>query len=560
MVNLTEMDETGWAQIHYAALNGYLLSVERFIEEDPELLEYETTDGKSSTPFLLAVSGGNKDCVEFFIKKGAKLGVQNRFNQGPIEILLLNKNIDLLQFFIDAKYPDLPVWRKLFRFLLSDCEEEAKNAAECLQMLTVSNDETGTNPNWELLRNEGGVVALVRLLRGNMADEAKVPIIMAMLNMLNCDKITNEMVGKGVIGSLVKLLKSQNVDVLKAATKLLNELGQTLEYADQEVDAGVLPVLVKVMNEQTDVDVLVNIIKNFGTIAQTSSKNQNKVAMNPTFVEGIISLFQTFYLNKTLGFDLTDSIEKFVNNNPTAQVAFINEGICANLIMMLTKVQNRDLQLSAVDAVHALAKDNPQTQKAILNEKLDKYLMQLFKKGRSEKLQEKTASCLWAIAGKNLEVQREIAMKMGVPLLIGFVKSMTENLHYIGSEGLGVLAQGPISFREHISPNGTPSLVQLLRTTHEDIVLSVMKTLRHLCVAIGFVPHQENQKAISQTPGIRYLIALMTYSKNPLIQVKSALTLGYICLGKYQAILVFLFNEWWRFVVMRIWRSKKYKI
>lgn len=539
MVNLTEMDENGWAQIHYAALNGYLLSVERFIEEDPELLEYETGDSKNSTPFLLAVTGGNKECVEFFIKKGAKIGVQNRFNQGPIEILLLNKNIELLQFFIDAKYPDLPVWRKLFRFLLSDSEEEAKNAAECLQMLTVYNSETGTNPNWELLRNEGGVVALVRLLRGNMSDEAKVPIIMSMLNMLKCEKITVEMVGKGVIGSLVKLLKSECVDVLTAATKLLNELAKTAEYADQEVDAGVLPILVKLMNELNDTAVLVHIIQNFGNIAQTGLKNQNKVTTTPTFIEGMVNLFQAFY-NNTLGFDLTSSIEKLVNNNHVAQCAFVNEGICASLIKMLTKVHNRDLQLSAVDAVYALAKDNPQTQNAILNEKLDKYLMQLFNKGRSEKLQEKTATCLWAIAGKNLEVQRDVAMKMGVPLLIGFVKSMTENLHYIGSEALGVLAQGPISLRDQIAPNGTPSLVQLLRTPREDIVLSVTKTLRHLCVATGFVPHQENQKAISQTPGIHYLIAQMTYSKNPMIQVESALTLGYICLGKFDADFVFI--------------------
>lgn len=528
IINVAEMDENGWAQIHYAALNGHLLSIEMFMEEDPELIEYATNDGKNSTPFLLAVSGGHKECIEYFIENDAKLNVENSFNQGAIEILLLNKNIDLLQFFIDKNYEDLPVWRKLFRFLLSHSEEEAANAAECLQMLTECNAETGMNPNWERLRNEGGIAALVRLLSETMTSEAKVPLIMSMFNMSACEKNTTEMVAKGLIMTLVKLLRCGCVEIVTAVTKLLNELAKTGIYAEKELDIGLVPILVKVMHEYDDTNIHRHIIQNFGQMAEKSERCQIKMATIPEFVTQIIDSFHD--ISTDLGSDLTNCLEKIVKDNPATQCIFINEGICANLILML-KAQNRDVQLSAVDAIYALANDNPETQGVILNEKLDLYLMQLFRKNRSEKIQERTANSLWAIAGKSIEVQRDIAMKMGVPLLIGFVKSMSENLHYIGSEGLGALAQDPISFRKQIAPRGTPSLVQLLCTPREDIVRSVMKTLRHLCVATGFVPNENNQWAISQTPGLRYLIVLMTNSTNPSIQVEAAVTLGYISLG-----------------------------
>ena len=62
-----------------------------------------------------------------------------------------------------------------------------------------------------------------------------------------------------------------------------------------------------------------------------------------------------------------------------------------------------------------------------------------------ESTQERTASALWAIAGDDLDEQRTIAGLMGVSLLVDFLKVRQdfEQLSFIGSECLGVLAHGP---------------------------------------------------------------------------------------------------------------------
>ncbi|XP_036370719.1 ankyrin and armadillo repeat-containing protein-like isoform X3 [Octopus sinensis] len=529
----TEMDAQGWAQIHHAALAGYILSVEKYIEEDPELLEYETTDDLNSTPFLLAVTGGKLECVQFLIKKGAKINAQNSKGQGAVEISLLNNDKAILQYFIDTKFPELPVWKKLFQCLLSDIIKEAVKAAECLEMLTEPYEESteGVNPNWNCLLHEGGISALIKLLRGNIYPSVQSPIVRSLLNMVQCEQTARDMVKKGVLVTLAKLLKSSDREVLKATTMLLMELANVPEHADAEIEENIPAILVDVLTRQTNTDVLVTSLQVLSNIAASKPENQAAVVNTENLFASVINLFKLYYSSKSLSNDLTNAVQSFVKSNPAAQYAFIEKGICVPLTMILTKVRVRELQLNAVDTIHYLAINNPQTQKILLNEQLDKYLMHLFSRGRSEKLQEKTASSLWAIAGTDVYIQRMMATRMGVPLLLSFIKSMTENLHYIGSEALSVLAQGPISYRNEIAPQGTLTLVQLLRTQREDIVLSATRTLRHLCVATGFVAYHNNQQLITQTNGAKQLTALMANSKNLYIKVEAALTLAYISLG-----------------------------
>lgn len=94
-----------------------------------------------------------------------------------------------------------------------------------------------------------------------------------------------------------------------------------------------------------------------------------------------------------------------------------------------------------MEAIHRLAANNPHVQHDVLELGAERLLMQLLKKRNAESLQEKTAMALWALAGDDINEKREMANGIGVQTLIEFVNSMSENLHLIGSEGLGVLAQ-----------------------------------------------------------------------------------------------------------------------
>lgn len=127
-----------------------------------------------------------------------------------------------------------------------------------------------------------------------------------------------------------------------------------------------------------------------------------------------------------------------------------------------------------------------------------------------------------------------MAEAIGVQLLIEFLTQQSEELHYIGSEALGVLAQGPDSKAHEIfKNNGVANSVRLLRSDKEHIVLSIIRTLRYLSVSVGYQPFVDSQRTISQTRGIKFLVALMVHSRNELIQVEAAFTLGCVALGKF---------------------------
>ena len=70
---MNEFDDVGWNHIHHCAFRGYVKSLERFVENDENMLELMTKDGLFSTPFLLAVSSGMIDTVELLVKLGAKV-------------------------------------------------------------------------------------------------------------------------------------------------------------------------------------------------------------------------------------------------------------------------------------------------------------------------------------------------------------------------------------------------------------------------------------------------------------------------------------------------------
>ena len=105
------------------------------------------------------------------------------------------------------------------------------------------------------------------------------------------------------------------------------------------------------------------------------------------------------------------------------------------------QARNKTIQESAVETLHRLAEGNTHVQNDVLERGAERLLMQLLKKRNAESLQEKTAMALWALAGDDINEKKEMANGIGVQTLIEFTNSQSENLHMIGSEGLGVLAQ-----------------------------------------------------------------------------------------------------------------------
>ncbi|KAL5021576.1 hypothetical protein ScPMuIL_000731 [Solemya velum] len=512
------VDEKGWGHIHLAAFKGFIKSVERFVSADPEQIELETEDELHSTPFLIAVTSKNKETVQCLIDLGANIEVINRQNHGAVELCALNESIELLEYFIGLKD--------------EQSEEEAEAAGKCLQKLTEphsKNNEISINPNWRFVYESGGVPIMIKVAKGTIADESKIPAFRTLLNIMEKSEVQEQITGGGGLYAFVRLLKSTSNTVIQLSAEILKKLAMTKEYAEQEVQNNAVPGLIKVLQNVTEPDVLVEAVDALGNIAEMGNK-QTMVGTANGCIPAIITLFEG-QKDKALLYSLCVAVRKISDNEKSNQMMLVDKGVTP-YIVVLTRTKNRDLQLSAVEAIHKLAENNPQTQKEIVKENAQELLLQLLKRSRAELVQEKTAIALWALAGDDIDEQRYIAEQIEVQLLIEFLNSQSEDLHYIGSEGLAILAQGPINFCNEIShANGIHPLVRLLRSEKEQIVLSGIRTLRYLCVGIAYVPHHKNQMMLSQSRGIKFLIALMVHSRNDLIQVESALTLGYASLG-----------------------------
>ena len=314
------------------------------------------------------------------------------------------------------------------------------------------------------------------------------------------------------------------------AAECIKEFALFPKYADKAVQDGCLPALVKVIQTNIEPDVLVQVMLAIGNIAAASTQHQTTIGGTQGAITSTVMLLQDCK-SKSLLLAVTEMIAKVCQDHESNQNAFIAEGVASHVITLTTQ-KHKDIQLNSVQAIHALAKDNQQTQQAIMEEGVVMPLLQLLRKSRAPKLQECTAGALWALAGGDTEDRRTMADMMGVPMLIEFLTSLSQELHYIGSEGLAVLAQGPLSKQTEIATsNGVHPLVRLLKSDQERIVLSVIRTLRFLCIGVGYVPHPDNQGTISQSRGIRFLITMMAHSQNELIQVEAAHSLAAVALG-----------------------------
>eukprot|EP00057_Strongylocentrotus_purpuratus_P001221 XP_001196796.1 PREDICTED: ankyrin and armadillo repeat-containing protein isoform X1 [Strongylocentrotus purpuratus] len=530
---MNDLDDNGWSHIHHAAYHGYIKSIEKFVGASEDQLEFPTNDDKLMTPILLAVDSGKLDTVECLVKLGSDLRYQNTQNQGPVEIAALKQYIDILEFFIKHDHKELPVWPKLMKFMGSDMDEEAEAAGKMLVLLTKPLED-GLNPYWEPIVQNGGVPVMMKVIKSMVCDKAKLYAFTILLNIIEAKVVKEQIVKAAGIPTALKMITNPDREIVYASSCILCHLSMVKEYIDSMVQNGAIPILVKLWQSSNDTDILVQVTETISQIASANAEYQKTIGNSSGALTAVVGLFENRSPNsKSLLLALTRAVSNIVQKDEENQNMFVDEGGSSALIS-LANVKYHELQLSAISAIHMLAQDNPHTQKVILEEGGVIPLMQLLKRSGSPNVHVCTASALWALAGEDIDERRSMASMIGVNLLIDFLNAQAENdiLHYIGAEGLAVLAQGALNKQDTIAnANGVQPLVRLLRSPKEHIVLSTIRALRHLCIGIGFIPHVKNQATILGARGIRYLVALMVHSRNELVRVESALSLGYCSIG-----------------------------
>lgn len=372
----------------------------------------------------------------------------------------------------------------------------------------------------------------LQVVKSGIGDKAKAQALRCLINILRQEEVMEQVTSAGGIDALIRHLKSSNNRIIKLVSMSLSLLSAVRSHADQISQKGAIPALVTVMQKNSNPEVLVDVVTALGAVCDGSDSRQSLLNTTLGGIQSLSDILEDC-VDPDLLLALCQCVSKVTRRHTVNQNAFATCGGAPSVIM-LTDIKNKEIQLAAVDTIHMLAEGNSYTQKVLAEEGVTGPLINLLNKSKSQVIQEKTAGALWALAGDDGEERRKMAATMGVNLLIDFLSSLSEILHFIGCEGLGVLAQGAHNQQDAIAEaNGVHPLVRLLKCDKEYLVLSSIRSIRHLCVGVGYLPHHPNQNTVSRARGIKVLMALFMLSNNELIQVESALSLASIALGKY---------------------------
>lgn len=362
-------------------------------------------------------------------------------------------------------------------------------------------------------------------------DEARVHGLQCLINILSIPEVKDKVISSSGLDCIIWLLKSSTDSVVKLACTVLSMLCVVKNYADQAAQKSALAALVNIIKINENSKVLVQAANAVGVICDSSDSRKLQVHNLPGGIATICKLFQNTS-DPDLFLATCRCVSQVCRRHTSNQNLFVENGGAPHVIYLID-IKIRDIQLAAVDTIHMLVEENPLTQEAFSKEGAVSPLINLLNRSKSQTVQEKTAGALWALAGEQEEKRRTMAATIGVELLIDFLSSLSEILHFIGSEGLGVLAQGAHNKQDAIAAaNGVHPLVRLLKGDKEYLVLSAIRSIRHLCVGVGYLPHPGNQRTVSDARGIKLLSALLALSTSEIIQVESALTLANVAVGE----------------------------
>ena len=526
---MDEFDENGWAHVHHAAYNGYYKSVSRFVKSREDQLELETQDGQQLTPLLLACMNGHVETVQLLVEGlHANLKAKDRHLFGAVELAASKNHINVLEYLLKLNNPDLDVWKNLIRGL-SQSELETPCARALVELTTVEGAV-----HLESFVKAGGVQAILGLLKNSLASEdAKVFALSVLLNLVR-DEAGKEYVTKShAVPPIILQLKESTRALYLPATRLLEALSYSEENKEATISNGGVDAVVRLLQFTDDEEVAESALSTLRVLSSSNSEIQTSVGSNKDIWKSLVNLLMAV-TNKHVLATVGKTVSAIVKGHTANQNAFVAENGVQPL-MELMRLRSRECQFAAVQGIHALAEGNEDNQSIVTEHGCVMTLMRLLKRSRAADLRTLTAGALWAIAGKKNAQRRSIGAEIGVNLLIEFLsENLPENLHFIGSEALGVLARGVRNKRDEIArANGVMPLVRLLgkANTPAYIILSVLHTLRALCLCLGFEPHAQNQEAVTKEGGLKFLIRYMVQARQDIIKVEAAYTLGCVCLS-----------------------------
>ncbi|XP_065064555.1 ankyrin and armadillo repeat-containing protein-like [Rhopilema esculentum] len=528
-----EFDNNGWAHVHHAAFNGYQKSVLRFVNTKPDRLEILTEDGQGLTPFLIACVSGQKEIIETLIDLGANVNAVDRKMLGAVELSSLNENTHLLEFFIEANI-GINVFSILFQCLSGKHNNADLEMAACKSIHLLSRNSAFC----EKIVENSGIKSLLDYLKSTIAiDSSKDTCLEILLNIFKTCSVHDQVLRNGGIEILIDNLKLANEpSIYLKAVKILGMLamhaGKDIKYKIDDL-SGITSIVTILKSAKENGPLVLECLATLIVLITDDKKMQTSFCTKAACMKVLIDLMSES-TDPRQNVATLRVIVATVSDNKQAQAMFAELNGFKALSLML-KSKSSDCVISAVIAVERLAKKNEQNQDILLKQGIINVLIKILKKSRHVEGKAATAGALWAIAGDKFHQQRAIATLMGTGVCIEFLgSSVPSQLHFYGSEGIQTLTKGVgREIDEIANAGGIQRILHILgnATTPSYVALSILKSLRCLCIAPGYAPHIVNQKMCMNEGAVRIIINYAKNARTEKEQAESYYTLGAIAYG-----------------------------
>ena len=215
------------------------------------------------------------------------------------------------------------------------------------------------------------------------------------------------------------------------------------------------------------------------------------------------------------------------------QLAALEGGIIHPIVSLL-RSKAISVHISAARAIRVLAEGCPEAQKILQGESTQcTTLLRRLLKSLNLEVKVCGATALWAVAGSQIENRRRIANFMGIDTLIDLLATRNNELDFVCSEALGVLATQLGNNQHNIAELGglIPLVEVLICKTSQKVHVSVLRTLSSLLTKPGLVANSELQKAVVEARGITFITALFLSPLSELIRANAACTLAKLVLN-----------------------------
>lgn len=523
-----EFDNNGWAHIHHAAFNGYQKSVIRFVTTKPDRLEILTQDEQDLTPLLIACISGQKETVETLIELGANLNALDSKMLGVVELSSLNGNANLLEYFLEEHSSKINVIQKLFNCLSGNNNNSDLEVAACASLECMSKDASICD---KIMENDG-VKLILNHLKSKFASEASKDLCLnIIMNIMGFLFINDQIIELGGLPVLIENISANSPSVSLKALKLLGMLalhdGNDVKHQFEELSG--IASLVRILEEAKDSsDLIIECLETLTIFVSNNKKMQDSFSSQSDGLMVLIKLLEDSDDPDTNMATLKASVAVVTDNQLTKTMFTELNGIKG--LLRILKSKNNDCTIHAVLLAQQIAYKNEKNQELLIKHGTVKILTKILKRSRHIEGKAAAAGALWAIAGSKFHQRRAIATFMGISTCLEFLgSSVPSELQYYGSEAVHTLTKGVGNEIDDLAKAG--ALQRLLHilgntTTPSYVALSILKSLRSLCIDAGFFPHFKNQKICVSEGAIRIILTYARAGRTDYERAESYYTLG----------------------------------